>query len=470
MRNAEKILERLGPLLDRQGMECADLAQLLPIMHPADLGEFLQDLPSEDQAQVLEVLAPEDTAVLLDSLPSSLREQLLHHLPAQEISRVVTAMTPDAGADVMGHLSNEKEEAVLRLIPKSQVAPLQALMQYDPRTAGGMMTTNFVAVPEDLTAAQTLRHIQGAVDAKTVEYVYVIAPQPSGGAAAGPGPHPPVQGRLIGLLTIRSLLMAHADIPVSTIMKTELVTTTPEIDRAEVSRIVERYNLRALPVVDAQRNLLGVITHDNVVDAVRQELEEDILRLAGAHGFDPIHDPIHRRITGRLPWLLTTLFCELALAYMMRGYESLLAENIALALFMPVTSAMGGNHGLQSSTLIVRGIATGQVRLTRVMRLLWEEILVGLGVGMAAGLISGVAASLIVDKWQIGVIVGTAMTLGVSMAATTGTLIPLLCHKYKVDPALAAGPFISALNDISCVILYLSTAWFFIRHLGVILK
>lgn len=446
MQNSEALLEQISAVFERHGIAKESLQTLLPIIHPADLAIIVEDLEPEDQLALFQVFSAQRAAEVLDELRADTKAELLQRMEADRLAPVIQQLAPDAQADLVEMMPAGKEDAVLRLVSPTQAAQIQKLLEYAPTTAGGRMTTNFVSVRETQTAREAIAALQGALHVETADYIYAVDEQ----------------NRIVGVLTLRSLIMVGSETPVNQVMRREVITTRVETDQEEVANVVAKYDLRAIPVVDQDRRLLGVVTFDDVMDVIHEEAEEDIARLTGAGSFDPIRDSIGRRIRGRLPWLLTTLVGELALAWMLQFYEAVIQAKIVLILFMPVACAMGGNFGLQSSTIVVRGLATGQLQLSKVFRLVLQESCVALGIGAIAGTLSGFAAWGISGEPAIGFIVASGMLAGITLASLSGTMIPAACFKMGIDPALAAGPFITVLNDITCVLTYLTIAWMFI--------
>jgi magnesium transporter len=234
------------------------------------------------------------------------------------------------------------------------------------------------------------------------------------------------------------------------------------VDQEDVARVVQKYDFNAVPVVDNSLRLVGVVTVDDVLDVIQQEASEDILGITGAKVVHPLHDSVLTRVGARFPWLAITVFIQLGIAWAIRGYEETLQKFWLLAAFFPIIMAIGGSVGLQSATIVVRGLATGEITLGRAGRVLLAELQVGLLIGTACGLISGVMAYLMrlgtPEAVHFGVTVSVSMLAGITFAATFGTFIPFACQRMKVDPAIASGPFITTLNDILSIIIYLSLA------------
>lgn len=441
------ISESLAAILRDEGFGPDELNQLLTVMHPVDLAEFLDDLPPDDRVELFRLMEDERGADVLDSMDHDSRLEIVGRLSEDRLSRIINQMNPDTVADILPSLPEHREVRVLEKVEQEHREDIRSLRRFAPHTAGGIMTTNFVSAPDSSTCAAALRAIQGNVDAETIEYIYVVDPG----------------GRLRGVCTLRTILMAKPETSIESVMKSEeVIFVGHTLDQEDVARVVHKYGLKAVPVVDNSFKLIGVVTVDDVLEIIQQEASEDIFKMAGADRLHPLHDTVMRRVRARLPWLAATVIIQLGIAWTIRGYEDTLQKFWLLSAFFPIIMAIGGNVGLQSATLVVRGLATGEITVGRSVQVLLAEVRVGVLIGGACGAVSGLMAYLMnmggASAVEFGVIVAVSMLSGITFAAAFGTVIPFGCQRMGVDPAIASGPFITTLNDILSIVIYLSLA------------
>lgn len=438
--------QSLTDLLAADGIDQDRLRELTAFFHPVDLAEFLEDLSLDDRTRIFGLLDPERAARVLEALPHDPRVALVDRVGEDKLSPVIDRMSADAVADIIDHLPAHKEKAVLNKVGAEHRRRIETLRRFASNTAGGLMTKNYVSVRDGLTAGATLKTIQGAIDAETTEYVYVTDET----------------DRLAGVCSIRAVLRARPETLISSVMTQDVQFVGAGMDQEEVAKIVQKYGFKAIPVVDNMMKLIGVVTQARILDVVHQEAGEDLMKVVGAGDLDPLHAPISRRVGLRLPWLLPALAIELALAWVLRGYDSLLRELTTLAFFIPVIMAMGGNVGLQASTTVVRGLATGTIGAGRVFRVFLAEFKAGLVIGLICGALTGPMCYIMhvgrERALQMGVIVFVSMVTSITLASGMGTLLPFTLHRMKRDPAVASGPFITAFNDMLNVTLYLTLA------------
>ncbi len=433
----EATVQKVHDLLSEGRMR--DLAALLNALHPSDAADLLGRFDHDDQFRLFSLLDRKRAADVLVELDRDDREELIDRLRPDMLRGTLAEMEPDEAADVLGEM--EPEEAAQALAGLEDRRDIEQLLQYPPDTAGGLMTTEFVTLPETATVREALARARGASETTHRNYLYATD----------------AQGRLVGRVPLIKLVVSPPETPIRDIMETDVHGVPADTDREEVADIVRRYDLLAVPVIDPQtRRVVGVITFDDAFDAADEEAAEDMFRLAGTGTDDPLHQPIWKRAVLRLPWLLITLLPGFLVGQIMRwlGYDP--GGTTALLLFVPVMIEMAGNVSLQSSTVMVRGLATGELRGRRLTSILGNEVAVALLVGLACGTVSGLVGYIFFGH-HIGfaVVVGFSMLCGILSAAVTGTFIPLGCDRVGVDPALASGPFVTSLNDITGTLIYL---------------
>jgi len=427
--------------------------RLLQECQPADIAEFLVDLEPEEIATVLNLLDGDMAAEVLNQLDPDLANQVLKIIGAEKTSEILDEMYSDDVADLLGELTDQEKDQILNLMEKEDAVEVRELLEYKEDTAGGIMTTEYVAILQDITAARAIEVLrETAPDAETVYYVYVIN----------------AKNQLAGVISLRELIVASPDTVIEEIMHRKVKSVNVHMDQEEVAAMVSKYNFLAIPVVDDNNCLLGIVTVDDVIDVIHEEATEDIFRLAGTAEID-LEDTLGSRIINslrtRLPWLLVTLAGGLLAGRIIRGLEAELQAVVALAYFIPLLTGMGGNVGTQSSTLTVRGLATGQIDAKELFLTVGRESLVGSAVGLICGLIVTFVAFFWQKSLLLGLVVGGALLGNMITAATMGTLVPLVFKRMGIDPAVASAPFISTSIDITGLLIYTGLASFFMSQL-----
>lgn len=431
----------------------AKLREFLHDQQPADIAEFLEALRPAQRRQIFGALNGELAALVLGELKQEVAAAILVALSPIRLNQILAAMSVDDVVDLLGDLSEVLKERILGLMAAEDASEIEELLAYKEDTAGGIMTTEYVAFPQDITAAraiQILREI--APDAETVYYVYVID----------------ARGALVGVISLRELIVAEPSSQVKEIMHKKVISVDVQTDQEEVARLVSRYNFLAVPVIDDKGVLVGIVTVDDIIDVIQEEATEDFYRLAGAG--EVTESPqwgarLISAVKSRLPWLIITMLEGLLAGYVLGGLEAELQAIVALAFFIPLLTGMGGNVGTQSSTLTVRGLATGSLDLDSLWPVVVREGLVGVALGLFFGfMVGGIAAG-----WQqnlmLGLVVGLAMLGNMTTAAVMGTLVPMLFKRLGIDPAVASAPFISASIDITGLLIYANLATLLINYL-----
>ena len=355
-------------------------------------------------------------------------------------------------AAIIDYLPEELSAAVLELMQKKPAsADVGDLLEYPEKTAGRIMNPKVFALSEDMTAAEAITALQASRDVEMVFYLYVI------------------DGRrhLVGVVSLRRLLLVPPDTPLKRIMTTDLISARVDMDQEEVARQVASYNLLAIPVVDEENKLVGVITVDDVIDVIKDEATEDVYRLAGLASDDRVFTTPIESLRKRLPWLIVNLATAFIAASVVKLFEGTIGVVTSLAVFMPVVAGMGGNAATQTLAVIVRGIAIGELTWSNSRKALIKEALVGIGNGVACGIVGGGIVWLIQGTPWMGVILALAMIINMFVAATAGTLIPLSLRALKIDPALASSVFITTLTDVFGFFSFLGLGALFIKYLRI---
>lgn len=438
-----ELVENISTLVDQgqQGM----VLNLLVDLHAADVALLLTHLAFDQAQRLFRWLPVEVGGDVLAELEDTFRAELLEETTQPRLTALLDEVETDDAADILADLP---EEVVAEVLPTLEdAADVEALLRYDEETAGGLMATEFVAVPETCTVAEVTEEVRNHADlAEDIYVVYVVD----------------ATHRLQGFIKLKQLLLSPAETPVARIMDDDIVSAPTDLDQEDVARLMERYDLVSLPVVDAGGVLVGRVTIDDAVDVIRDEAEEDIQRMSGVGDEEPT-DSVFRIIRGRLPWLFIGLVGAALSSLVILSFEEELAEAVVLASFIPIVMAMAGNAGIQSSAIAVQGLASGDVWTTDMMRRLGKELAVALLNGIALSLALAVLVVLLlplVVDMPVGDAPVLALTSAISLliviilAATIGATVPLLLDRVGIDPAIATGPFIMTSNDILGLAVY----------------
>ncbi|HEX2443496.1 MAG TPA: magnesium transporter [Vicinamibacterales bacterium] len=432
----------------------ANLANLLQKQYPADLGQLFSELPDKERRAAFSVLVDRNARLAMEALAEmdpAVAAELLSDRPAEDIARLLQEVPTDDAATIIDHLPDELSAAVVELIKPKPGGGVEELLDYPEQTAGRIMNPNVFALSEEMTAGEAITEVQSARDVEMVFYLYVVD----------------VRRHLVGVVSLRRLLLVPSDTPLKRIMTTDVISVRADMDQEEVARIVASYNILAIPVVDEENKLVGVITVDDVIDVIKDEATEDVYRLAGVASDDRVFSSATDSLRRRLPWLIVNLGTAFLAATVVALFEPTIDRVTALAIFMPIVAGMGGNAATQTLAVIVRGIALGELTWGNSRKALTKEILVGLGNGVATGLIAAAIAWITRGNAVLGMILGMAMIINMFVAAAAGTLIPLALRALKVDPALASSVFITTLTDVFGFLSFLGLGTIFLRYLQI---
>ena len=452
----QELVQRLQAAL-RSGIEA--LEPILRDRHPVDIANWLADLSDEDGRAVLSLLDTETQADVLThiaDIDEDFTEHLIEEGSAQELAEVVEEMDPDDAADLLEVVDDEKAEAILNLMEVEQADEVRSLRRFEPDSAGGIMTTEYLVAGPQETRQQIVDHLKlESDDIETVQSIFVCT--------AGQ--------RLLGTVGSRDLLTAEPTQKARDLMDRAVVTVAPGTDQEACVNLMKRYDLAVLPVVDEQSRLLGIITHDDILDVLEDEAEEDMYRLVGVGDNKPLEHGAMERALKRLPWLSTTLIGMGLVGPLLlhRYFEGTLAQVVILAFFIPAIMGLSGNTATQSATITVRGLATGEIGFRDLFWMLRRELAVASIIAVVCSLammafaygvtkIGFSSGELTYSLARLTITVGASMFAGIIVAVLLGTLIPMLCHRAGVDPAVASGPFITTLIDISTQVIYLALA------------
>ncbi|MBD3181301.1 magnesium transporter [Candidatus Poribacteria bacterium] len=445
-------LENISP--DEIARAISILKQTMDNAHPVEIAQALRHLDPEEQEDVIDPLTPEDSSeviLALRDVDENASIQLVEELTKDELSEMLNNMEPDDAADIIADLPEGDAAEILRLMEKEDAESVQELLKYPEDTAGGIMTSEYSAIGEDLTTVEALKYLKDNPPHRQIFYIYVVDNK----------------NRLLGTVPLDRIITEKENRKLGDIALPSVVTVLPDTDREEAALLVTQYNMLALPVVDEQDHLLGVITIDDAMDTLQDEATEDIYKLAGSSDDELLSRSAFKVAQIRLPWLFICLAGSLFSGFVIRMFSGTLAQAIAIASFIPAIMAMGGNTGLQSSTATVRGIATGYIPLTQISKVIFKEMRTALIMGLVCGLLmAGVAYLWKGGQIALGVVVGTSIFLAVSLSANMGVMIPIIFKKLNVDPAVASGPLITMINDITGLLVYLTMSTILIKHIA----
>jgi magnesium transporter len=444
----------------RQMLQSGDtvaLKDFLAGLHYADIAEVIDELEEHEQNEVFKHLSEDQASRVLEEIDSDDFESIFTQLNPEQQSDMLELMSSDDIADQLYDLTVAEQDSILAMMDQEDQDEVKALLDYHEETAGGIMTKDYIDVGVDMTIAEALSYLRlHAPDAETIYYVYVTNHI----------------GVLSGIITLRQLIIAQEHQKISDIMKENVITINVSADQEEAVRIVKKYDLLALPVVDDDHRLLGIITVDDIMDVMEEEATEDILRFAGTtedelDSIDEENTFVGAWISmkARLPWLIITILGGLITAKVISNFQQALETDATIALFMPLLAGMGGNVGTQSSTLTVRNIAIGAIGKGMLFRVLFQEIIVGFLVGIICSVLVAGATFILEGRVILSLIVGLAMWANMVTAATIGTLVPLAFRRLGIDPAVASAPFISTTIDITGLTIYFTLVVLMLQHI-----
>ena len=419
---------------------------------PEDVAAVLGDLDTDERLAVFKALpSVESKATVLEETDQQTRADLLEGLSEEERREVIGEMPVDDLVDTLDELPRAEQERIIADLEEDDAEDVRELRQYEADSAGGMMTPEFLVAPVGATSGEALATIQGNLNAEVISYVYVISKE----------------GRLKGVVSIRDLLKAGPETAVEDHMETDIVKVEVETDREEVAAVVDKYNLPVIPVVDSTGSIRGIVTFDDVLDAVQDEHSEDMLRMAGTTAIHPYYEPVHVGVAKRLPFLLVTLTGCIGVLLVQNHFREVIAgdgtaeASLLMLMVLPIVhliSGLSGNVAVVTSTVFVRGLATGEIYPGRISRAVWQELLIGILIGLVIAVLVGLVLSLFFGQRydsDIILVVACGLFASIAWAAVIGALVPVICRRVGIDPAIASGPFVTITVDISASFIFL---------------
>lgn len=419
-------------------------------VHPYDQAKFFVNQEKEARHHIYSYLSPAELAELFHNLESDDQESILQEMDPAYIADMLAQMYADDAVDVLNELEKDQVANYLTIMDDEAAQEIKDLLHYEEKTAGSIMTTEFVALSANQTIRNAMKILKSeAAEAETIYYIYVIDDEE----------------RLVGVLSLRDLIIADDDKLISEVMNDRIVSVSVSEDQENVAKMMRDYDFLAVPVLDFQRHLLGIITVDDIIDVIDEEASEDYSKLAGVPDVEDNDYSAFSAARKRLPWLIILLFLGMFTASLIGRFEETLKKDSILAVFIPLIAGMAGNTGTQALAVAVRGIALGEMNRNSKIQMLRKEV----GTGLIIGIICGILVMIVVDVWQhslvLGFLVGISIFATLTVATMAGALVPLIMHKFKIDPAVASGPFITTLNDIISILIYFGLATLLLNYL-----
>ena len=451
MKEIYKYKEDLEKLINA-GQEIKILT-LISRFHPDDIAELLENLEEEEKSKLFRLLDVETASDVIMELNDISRELIIEDMSSEELSEIVDDMPSDDAADFIGDLPEEQKQEILSHLDQEKSEDVQMLLEYPEDSAGGIMQTELISVKQHLTVSAAIDLIRSLSD-EVEDFHNVFATDEN--------------EKLVGVLPLRKLILAKPETSISSIMDKSLIYVNADMDQEEVANTVKRYDLISLPVVDSDMHLLGRIMVDDVIDVIQEEDSEDIFRMAGISEEEDVvySGATYKVCMTRLPWLVFILFGTLLSGYFLWVYESTLKELLALVTFVPVICAMSGNVGVQSTSIVIRGLATGRIDFLNLKKMVLKELVVGIVIGLICAFIGACIGVLWHGNMIMGVSIFLAMFITITFAAFTGVLIPVFFKKMKIDPAVASGALVTTSNDLIAINIYFLLASWLMKTLG----
>ena len=426
----------------------SNLRKIVNKTHAADLTSVFHSLPLPDQRRLFDVLKdPEQKGELFSRLEVDDFLNLVKEIDLQEIADIFEEMPTDDVADLLGQMPEDMADDILKKMKKDESEEVEDLLSYGDDTAGGIMVPDFIALTEDTTAKAAIESLQEEhQDVEMPFYLYVVDEY----------------GKLVGVSSLRQLVVVPPETSLKAFMTTDVFSVTTDMDQEEVAKLVARYDILAVPVVDESNRLVCIVTVDDVIDIFRMEATEDMLKMAGAGEEYVETQSVLRSTRIRLPWLFASCLGGMIAFYIIGRFEESIYKLAYLAAFIPVIMGMGGNIGTQSSTIVVRGLATGRLNIRDIGSVVVKECLIGLLLGLIYGVLIGLVAQLKYRTFALALSVGLGLVCSMSVAALFGSLMPMVFARINIDPAVAAGPFVTTSIDIISVLFYFYIATTFL--------
>ncbi len=423
------------------------LLNLFADIHSADIAEIINHSSISNAQYLFELLDTETAGEVIIEIDENLREKIINKIDPEKLSDIIDELETDDATDILGELTDEVADEVLNMMDVEDSNDVKELLKYDEDTAGGIMSSDFVSIEDTETIRAAIRVVRNnAEDFEHIYSIYVINSQKV----------------LVGIVTLKSLLINPLRTKITSVMQEDLIYVTPDLDQEHVANVMKKYNLVAIPVVDEDKVMLGRITIDDIVDVIQEEADEDIQRMAGLSEEQESSDSIFRISRIRLPWLLMALIGELLGVFLLSNFEHIMSQITIAAFFFPILMAMGGSSGSQAAIVMVKGISTGELWFKDSLKKLAKELIVGIMNGIVIRGILYLATSFFFKDHLFLLVLAASMITIIVFATMLGAIVPLILKKLKLDPAVATGPFVTTSNDILGLIIYLTYLSIFI--------
>ena len=436
------LVESIKRLLRRDAT--IHLRKIVDKTHAADMSVVFRSLSLLNQHKLFDMIKDaQQKGALFSELDEDIFSNFIEDMDLDEIVEILEQMPTDDVADIIGRLPKEKSDTILEKMKKEGSEEVEDLLRYGDDTAGGIMVPDFIALKEDTTAKEAIESLQKEhLDVEMPFYLYVVDDH----------------GRLVGVSSLRQLVVVHPETPLKQFMTTDVFSVETGMDQEEVAKIVARYDILAVPVVDDTNRLVGIVTVDDIIDIIREEATKDILKMAGAGEEFIETQSVFKSTRSRLPWLFASCVGGIIAFFIICRFEGSLSKLAYLAAFIPVIMNMGGNIGTQSSSIVVRGLATGQLNVRDIWSVVFKQLSVGFILGVIYGFLIGMVAQFRYDTVALALSVGFAVICSMSLAALIGSMVPMAFARINIDPAVASSPFVTTSVDIISVFFYFQIA------------
>lgn len=427
------------------------LARLIDKLRPADLADLIEHLKPEERLYLFEMLEPEGAGDVLVEIEAPVQESLIQDLDNSVITEIVQELDSDDAADLVGDLPADRAKDIIETLEDDVTEELEKLLPYDEESAGGIMALEYVAVKDYCTIQEAIDIIrEKREEVENLYYLWVVDDF----------------DKLVGVLSLKNLVLEPSDRVIRDIMNPEVISVDVDLDQEEVANLVKKYDLVAIPVVDDYNRLVGRITHDDIIDVLEEEADEDISLMAGVMHQEITEESPVKISKARLPWLIIGLIGSIGAAFVITHFDHSLEKLIVLASFFPVVMAMGGSTGTQAATVAVRGLATGDIGLVNVWKRLWLEMKVAMVNGIICGILLGIIVYIMEGNIKLGGVIAIALMIIILISGVIGAAVPLVFKRLNIDPALATGPLITTINDILSLLIYLGLVTNFMKFIS----
>lgn len=442
-RNIDFFKETVEEMLEKQDLEALRL--YLEELHPYEIGALLDELEESEQLVVLSLTLPEAAAEALEHLDYDDQYRLLDHLDEESASKIIAAMGRDAIADLLMAIHPNKAQEIMAMIPQEYLESIKFLMSYPEDSAGGIMSLDYIQARQYWTIERVIEHFRKVGRKQSVtNYIYIVD----------------AVGKLVGVLSLKELLLNEPKTKVEDVMHTNIITVLATADQEEAAKLMSQYDLMILPVVNEQGRLVGVITADDIMDVIEEEDTEDIHRLGGSQPLDLpyLESTLTTLFSKRIGWLVVLFATQAVTSNILKHYEGVLSSVVALTFFMPLLAGVGGNSGTQASSLIIRGLALGEITVQDIAVILFKELRVSALIGIVMGTIGYFFAWMVSGSTSVAAVVAVTVTVVLIVSSTIGAILPIVGRAFRLDPAVFSAPLISTVVDITSLTVYFNIA------------